>query len=285
MKKVAKIILLFVFLLSLFIPSQSAYADVAPEPEVELGSLHPFQNTEVQMKYERVEMELGMFNDKELPDRIQNRVTVNAYFIMKNLGKADESMNVVFPSQSAPNCHKKDQGERFTYYSILQDSFEVNIDGVATSTFRLDAPYGECENYPWLAFNTTFPVNTDVLIKVSYIMETQRVDYAQNIDYILDTGAGWKGKIGRGYIIFKLPYTVTSDNVLSGTTEGYQSLYNEIFWSFQDLEPTPDNNINISIVSPNIWLEILKLREQIKKKPESPDAWIKFDKYLSSDCL
>lgn len=229
MKKTEKLILLFVFLVSLFPPSQSIHADIAPPPEIELGGLQTFQDTEVQMLYERVEMELGMFNDENSPDQVQNRVIVNAYFVMKNLGLEDENMQAVFPSQSAPVCHGNTSGDSFTVYYILDDSFKVSIDGSIVPTFMVEAPYGICEDFPWLAFDVTFPVKKEVLVKVSYVMETWEVDYAQNIDYILDTGAGWKGNIGRGYVILKFPYAVTSENILSNTTEGYQFLYNEIF--------------------------------------------------------
>lgn len=272
--KSAKVTFAALIFLSLFLPSQSVRADIAPEPEVELGGLHSFRATEVQMMYERVELELQMFYSEDSLD-IQNRVVVNAYFVMKNQGTIDEIMQAVFPSQSRPFCHGNTSGDTFTFYYILQDSFKVSIDGIVVPTFVLEAPYGDCSDYPWLAFDINFPVKKEVLVKVSYVMETWRVDDAQNIDYILETGAGWKGKIGRGYIILKFPYAVTSENILSGATKGYQILYNEVFWSFQDLEPTAENNIHISIVSPNVWLEIQRLRAQIEKNPELPDAWLR----------
>jgi hypothetical protein len=97
----------------------------------------------------------------------------------------------------------------------------------------------------------------------------------QNIEYILETGAGWAGPIERGYVIVKFPYAATRENVLSeSTTPGYQFLYNEIFWSFGDLEPTDENNINVSIVSPFTWEKILFLRRSLKENPELPEDWI-----------
>lgn len=273
--KPAKLALAVSILLSFFIPLQSARADIAPPPEVEIGGLHSFQDTEVQMMYERVELELQMFHSEDGVDPLQNRVVVNAYFVMKNQGVMDESMQAVFPSQSWPICHGNTSGDSFTFYSIIQDSFEIAIDGVVVPTSVLEAPYGECPDYPWMSFDINFPVNKEILVKVSYVMETFNVDSAQNIDYILETGAGWKGKIARGYIILKFPYAVTSENILSDATKGYQILYNEVFWSFQDLEPTSEDNIHISIVSPNIWLELQNLRAQIEKDPQTPDAWLR----------
>jgi hypothetical protein len=274
--KSTKVILVVLFLACMLVPVREVGADIAPEPEVELGGLQPspFKPTEVAMLYERVEMELGMFQDDTERQEVQNRVMVNAYFVMQNQGEVDETMQAVFPSQSAPVCRGNYHGDSFTAYYILEDSFDVSINGTTVPTSTLNAPYADCEDYPWMAFDVTFPANQEVLIKVSYIMETWNVDLAQNIDYILETGAGWKGNIGRGYIILKFPYTVSSENVLSAASEGYQTLYNEIFWSFQDLEPTPENNIHISIVSPNVWLDIQRLRNQVADEPRSPDAWL-----------
>lgn len=275
--RITKILLVVLFAGSLFVPVQPVHADMAPPPEVELGGLQPpqFQHTEVAMLYERVEMELGVFNDYESRDVTQNRVTVNAYFMMENQGSIDETMQAVFPLESAPICHGDTHGDSFTVYDILPDSFQVSINGIAVPTTIITAPYGECTDFHWLAFDIVFPVEKEVLVKISYEMRTLNVDAAQNIEYTLETGAGWKGKIGRGYIILKFPYVVTSENVLRSSTVGYQVLYNEIFWSFQDLEPTAENNIQISIVSPNIWMEIQSLRSQIDKMPESPAIWLK----------
>lgn len=96
----------------------------------------------------------------------------------------------------------------------------------------------------------------------------------QNIEYILETGSGWAGPIKRGYIVVKFPYMATTENVLSDTTPGYQFLYNEIFWSFENLEPTSVNNIQISIVSPDTWQEILSLRHSLQENSEMPQKWL-----------
>ena len=99
-------------------------------------------------------------------------------------------------------------------------------------------------------------------------------DAMQNIEYILETGAGWAGPIKRGYVVFKFPYEATNENVLLATTAGYQFLYNEIFWSFENLEPTSNDNINVSIVSPNIWQEMVSWRRELRENPKLPEDWL-----------
>ncbi len=275
--RITKILLVVLFAGSLFVPAQPVHADAAPPPAPELGGLQPFQSTEVQMVYERVEMELESFNPEWDLESTQNRITVNAYFVMKNTGSVDESMQVVFPLTIVPFCSgttKTTQGDSWTYYEIDKGSFKVSVDGIVLPTTLIRTTYNRCENYPWAGFDVTFPVNKEVLIKVTYVMETQNLDAIQVLGYILETGAGWKGSIGSGYIIMKFPYTITSDAILSNSTPGYQILQNEVFWSFQNLEPTEENNIQISFVSPDIWSSIQKSRETLKRESTSPDIWL-----------
>lgn len=58
--KLRKIVLSGLFIFTIIIPSNSVHADVAPPPAPQLGGLEPFeyQDTNVQMVYERVEMEV-----------------------------------------------------------------------------------------------------------------------------------------------------------------------------------------------------------------------------------
>jgi hypothetical protein len=231
------------------------------------------------MIYERVELEVdGSVDSSDGYDFQQNRVVVTAYFTMHNNGNAPESMQAIFPLESFTNCESGvGMGNSYTYYSVNQDSFEVMIDGniVPIKKVVTAHPHQGCEHMTWAGFDITFPVDEDVVIRVNYVMESLGVDDMQNIEYILETGAGWAGPIQRGYVVIKFPYTATTENVLSESTPGYQFLYNEIFWSFENLEPTSDDNIQISILSPGTWQEILSLRRNLEENPALPDKWLK----------
>lgn len=252
-------------------------ADMAPPPNPEIGGLLPFQETEVQMVYERVEMELEFFQSEMIPDRDANRITVNAYFLMKNQGEVDESMQVVFPLSTSPFCFgttSDTSGTSFTYYEIDHESFQATIDGISAPISVIRTKYNICDNYPWAAFDVQFPVGKEVLIKVTYMMESLALDSIQVLDYVLLTGAGWKDSIGSGYIIMKFPYAITSDAILSDSTSEYQILHNEVFWSFTNLEPAVEDNIHLSFISPDVWMNIQDYRQTIETKPDSPDAWL-----------
>jgi len=286
MKKI-KAFLPFVILLSLFASSQPVHADIAPPPAPQLGGLQPFQyqQTNVQMVYERVEMELQPFveYDGEYTQN-SNRIIVTAYFTMHNNGDKAESMQAIFPLESFSACiWQNEVSNSYAAYSINAGTFNVIIDGASVPVEKVvtEHPYkgivkdpNRCDQMTWAGFNVTFPIDADVVIRVQYVMEPTGGDFMENIEYILETGAGWAGPIKRGYVVVKFPYIATTENVLSDTTSGYQFLYNEIFWSFENLEPTSDNNIQISIVTPNTWQKILSLRRSLKENSEIPKNWL-----------
>lgn len=277
--KSARIVFTLLVVLSLFIPSQLASADVAPPPAPKLGGLEPFayQDTEVQMLYERVEMELRPFYSVDLGEWV-NRIFVSAYFLMHNQGAENETMQAIFPLEDL-SCGYLGGGLSYTSYRILQNTFAVSVDGSLTAVKSIVTTHPRriseiCEEAQWAAFDVSFPVGRDVLIHINYEMESLGNDQLENIEYILETGAGWKGPIKQGYIIMKFPYQVGNQNILSGTTQGYQTLYNEIYWSFQDLEPTMEDNIHISVVGPNTWERIQTLQQSLAENPANASNWL-----------
>lgn len=288
--KSVKIALFLLFAFSLLIPTHFVHADVAPPPAPQLGGLEPFgyQETNVQMVYERVEMELRPYL-WSADDFSKARVNVTAYFTMHNRGNAAESMQVIFPLESFTECDPEGVGVRdnYTYYLVTADSFEVMINGkgVPVQNVVTKHPHEGCDQMTWAGFDVTFPVDEDVTIRVEYMMESVGMDLMQTIEYILETGAGWAGPIQHGEIIVKFPYEVTTENVLAESTPGYRVWHNELTWSFENLEPTSKDNVQISTVSPAAWQDILSLRRELKANPALPEKWIQLAElyeYLST---
>jgi|GEM_PF-2458304 Cytochrome c biogenesis factor len=284
----AKVALTILFLFSIFIPPELVHADMAPPPAPGIGGLAPFeyQDTEVQMVFERVELELKSISNPFDPTIQTNQIDVTAWFVMHNQGQTDESMQAVFPLSDFNSCryeHVVGGVPAFSLYEIMPETFEVSVNGtqVATTTVETDHPHAsdtescQGDKMNWGAFNVTFPVDQDVLVRVNYSMqETFGGDSVQGLEYVLETGAGWKGPIKEGYVIVKFPYTVENEAILTGTTPGFQKQQNEIFWSIDNLEPKESDNIAVVIVSPKSWLGMQASRETIKKNPSSSDAWL-----------
>lgn len=184
--KLAKIAFVVLIVASLFVPLKSVRADMAPPPAPQLGGLQPFQyqKTNVQMVYERVELELQPFVESNGNDtRTASRVHVTAYFTMHNNGNAVESMQAIFPLESFSDCiWQNEVSNSYAKYSINADTFNVVIDGSPTSVEKLitEHPYKSvvkdpngCEQMTWASFNITFPVGQDVVVRVQYEMEPE----------------------------------------------------------------------------------------------------------------
>jgi len=240
------------------------------------------------MVYERVEMEVLPFSwaadPKILTEEIlntypENHIRVIAWFVMQNTGSNEEKMQAVFPLGSFNQCGESDPGMIVSYnnerFRIEKDSFIVQVDSTPLTTTQVTTPHPACEDYTmdWAAFNVTFPLHREVLIRVEYNLIGNYGDAIQNIEYVLETGAAWKGPIGRGHIIFRFPQVVSREQIFDEISPGYQILYNEIFWSFENLEPTRQDNILVSIVAPPTWLAIEEARSRIKVDRTDVEAW------------
>jgi len=285
--KLLKFVITILVLLSFFIPLQPVRADVAPPPVPGLGGLRPFgyQSTEVQMMYERVEISLEPTPELNDDYSVTELVHVTAWFVLHNTGTKDENMKVSFPLDSIINeCNNSNDAPRswgIEQLFTVPGSFKVESDGRLLETQNLEVPGMECVN--WATFDVQFPVNKDVLLKVDYSMTTWGSGHNLMLEYILETGVGWKGLIKQAYIVFRLPYLATTGNIdASQTTSGYQSLYNEIFWSYRDIEPTPQDNIFIAFFEPAEWMKLQSMENQVEQNPFDTNTWVNmFDEYAS----
>ncbi|RPI22909.1 MAG: hypothetical protein EHM70_23195, partial [Chloroflexota bacterium] len=292
LRQIARLLPVLLFLV--VFASQPARADVAPPPVPGLGGMQPFeyQDTQVQMIFERVEIELipesWVREDEFIYPSDQDEYRVSAWFVMRNTGTQEEHMQVVFPLDNFNECFHHDDFPLPPTYTgrpfYREDSFEVHVDGepLTVTQVTTEHPYhGQsfCDQYEmiWAGFNVIFPTGRDVLIRVSYVMDSTSVGDIglESFSYVLETGGAWKGPIERGYVIFRFPGIADEEQVFEGTSPGYQILYNEVFWSFQNLEPTSEDNIYIVYIGANTWEEINEDRARIRRNPADVEAWIR----------
>ncbi|MBN1889572.1 MAG: hypothetical protein JW850_16370 [Thermoflexales bacterium] len=274
---------IFVAFLLILEPSSVAWADAAPPPLHGIGGLEPFQyqDTQVQMVSERVEMELLTSLGVADEDRYTSQIRVTAWFSMHNQGPAEETMQAVFPLGSFNEC--KDYSElpgpaSYNGYVINPDTFVVQVNGEPITSGQMTTDYPSCRyawlKMPWAVFDVTFPLDQDVLVRIDYVMDGGKWDAIDNIEYVLETGAGWKGPITQGDIILRYPQSISPEQVLPLTTPGYQILGNEMRWSFTNLEPTSRDNILISMIALETWQSIVSAREKTEQNPADASAWL-----------
>lgn len=258
-------------------------ADAAPPPPPEGMNIEPGEEyTMVQMVAEEVLVDVGLTVDEMILDPNLNygptgyRVAFNCTFWMVNQGEEAEQLMVRFPIH-APY----DEGV------IDIESIRVNGDPVEwyDDEFDFNTMYDE---FAWAHFDVTFPVGEEVEIKIVYTTLTKRdkSTNVENLNYILETGAGWHGPIGQGRIIFRIPYPANTLNVdLSATYPDAVFEGADMVWEFTDLEPTWEDNWYIKFISPESWLEIDADLKRLESSPNNTSALVRLAEAVYLVCV
>jgi hypothetical protein len=273
----------------LILAPRPAHADIGWPPVNPAGAspgLPQGFTTNVRMVAEEVSLTI-----KQQEGRVDNEggessghdmhALVDAVFKMRNLGEADEAFDVWFPLAALTRI----PGLLPDFPENYIRDFQVWIDGEPRDTKKVMAPdvSDPSRESAWARFPVSFPAGQDVIVRVSYTFYPTGRSPFGGFEYILQTGAVWKGTIGQAIITITLPYTITPENVsLSGRSieglplqpqpEGYVIEDNVIRWQFTDLEPTVEDNIFLDVLEPVRWRALLEARGQAQNAPNSPDA-------------
>ena len=268
------IFILFTILISTNLLSSqgNVKADMAPPMDAPIGNLGPYQyqKTNVKMLEERVQIEL---TDSEFGED-SSKVVVNANFVLRNLGGDDENMEAIFPFTDINNCYND------YFYEVYKPAFKVSIDGQPIQTTEISTPsqVGEtCNPVNWGKFEINFPSKTNVSVDINYTMyESDRGQRwnspKKSIYYLLETGAGWFGKIGKAEIILIFPYEITKENVT--LPPGYIIRGNQAHWHWENLEPTKYDNLIIKFIEPPTWEKLNDLRTHVRANPLDAYQWL-----------
>ncbi len=260
------LVLLFV----IFLIPNPVKADMAPPSKPPGSNLAPGEEiTQVRMVAETVVIDVQSDSGADG----LGRAKVTAHFTMRNLGDETESMAARFPVGASDG-----------YFNVPEiTDFKVSIDGDSVSTRRIEGedPNFYADSVPWAEFDISFPPDEDVEVTITYTLEATGYYPFAYFTYILSTGAGWKDTIGSADIIVRFPYEVSPQNVIinpadigwSESTPGVALSGSEIRWHYEELEPTRENNITISIVSPEAWKKVLTERENVSQNPNDGEAW------------
>jgi tetratricopeptide (TPR) repeat protein len=279
-----------------------ARADVGLPPVNPSGSsLTPDQQiqTNVRMVSEQVDLTIEPY-ERSLPsNQIEDnpgywmRVLVDAQFVMRNLGEAPEAFDVWFPLATTTKYPD------YLLYETTQNperaiqDFRVHVDGKPVATQQVSGPILNLldremppelsqEGSPWATFPVTFPPGQDVLIRVRYTLYPGGRRPFGDIEYILQTGSGWRDTIGEATITAHLPDPVTPESVSLGSKDifgdplapqppGYTVEGDTITWHFTNLEPTAQDNIYLNVLEPQRYERLLQARRKVEQAdPSTP---------------
>ncbi len=206
---------------------------------------------------------------------------VTASFNMRNLGKLPETMAVRFPVGT-------DDGRG---NNVELRDVKIAVDGMPVNMRRIMAedPLERVPQVPWVEFDVLFPVQTDVVIKVQYILEAAGELPYIRFDYVFSTGAAWKGTIGNAELTVRFPYKVNILNYIPGSEYGNVRYIpggirceNQINWVFTNFEPDADDNFSITLAAPSVWQQILLEQSRVKANPDDSEAWGRLGKLYKS---
>jgi len=262
-------------------PAAGGPADIAPPAPPPGSNIAPgSETTQVRMVAETVVLEV----QKTAPEGVQGLARVTATFTMRNLGDAEERMQVRFPISANDGW--------FRYPEIR--NVVVWVNGVQAGTRRITGPDPVYDNepVPWIGFEVRFPPGGDVEIKVTFTAEAMGEYGLAAFFYVLHTGAGWKDTIGTGDLIVRLPYQATLENVIFGESTGFSSTTpsldlsgNEARWHFENLEPARENDLEVSLVKPEVWGRVVAERENVRLHPQDGEAWGRLGKAYKESIL
>lgn len=287
--KTALAILICFCLLAVPMP---VHADIAPPAEPPGANPKPGnESTQVRMTSETILIEILEDTSSESlyvatatagqePDAL-GLARVTASFNMRNLGTLPESMAVRFPVGTDDGSGNMVE---------LRD-LKIAVDGMPAELREIMAedPMGNVPQVPWVEFDVVFPVQTDVIIEVQYILEAAgELPYIQ-FDYVFSTGAGWKGTIGSAELTVRFPYKVNILNYIPGSEYGNVRYLpggircgNQINWVLTNFEPDAEDNFSITLAAPSVWQQILLEQYRVSVNSNDSEAWGRLGKLYKS---
>jgi len=235
-----KVILTIIVFLIISVP---LFADVIPEPVVAKGIV-PSHPVNIQMVSEVVKVNLTL--DSSL---------VECTFHMHNWGK-QTNLEVGFPLM---NFYLWEND----YLSpVNKDRFEVMVKGKNVGKVNVYIPdelkktlaNAELNRYdilraysntnkPWFLWHMHFGKKEDLTIVVRYRLPNGATKISRFFNYLLSTGAGWKGNIKDAKVIVSLNEVADVQMLDIKPKQFYKHERKEIVWHFKNLKPTLQNDI------------------------------------------
>jgi hypothetical protein len=206
-------------------------ADIAPDP-IKAKGIAIYQPTEIKLTYEKVVVNLTLDSS-----------FVHCYFKLHNEGKA-RKIQIGYPNMSYYSNNDQ-HNFRFNPINVFENGKKID-DINFFSPDSINLRNNDNNNKPWYLWDTYFDENETRLIVLSYSLPHGIVknNLYYKFDYLLSTGAGWKGDIDSAEIIINLK-NFDKDLILKTSPKNFTSTGNQIGWKLYAIEPTLKDDISI----------------------------------------
>lgn len=238
-------------LVASFLLPAVVFADMAPDISV-IGTLGVAQESNISLVRERVTFRIpGTVSESK------KIVHASAVFWLKNPTNQEQTIQAIFPiyfraangdqTQYANNVTVKVDGKAVTA-TLKEGSYAVSI---GNGEFSQQAATG-------YVFELTVPSNKIAKVNIRFDAPVGLQYRAGNLSlsYLLASGAGWNGKIGKAAIQlvypFKLKWSwVSLDSDYGGNIQKRVS-GRMALWNFGNFEPTRNQVIRVNFVAPSV---------------------------------
>ncbi len=266
-------VLLSILLLSLFFTTRVlADFDVYGPNDASVAIAPSGEKTNVKMKSEKVVLDIADGKDKEVDAR------VTATFTMYNDSDLDENISVYFPLTSG--FYKEnfegdlDARAKISHFEVFNGKTNINTtNGFNEFSDDQAEKNNVVKKYPVKIWNQRFPARVDTIVTVKYIVKAFHpmtpFRFYNELSYVLSTGSGWRGVIGKGDVIFHFPFNI-SDGLMIDKTENdnlkSSIIGSDLIYSFSNLEPDFLDNITIHFYTPFIMNDIEMLKSTMNDR-------------------
>lgn len=259
----------------------AAQADDASLGAVGYGVV-PLDNDQVTMAAERVDAEIR-----------GDRAWVTCVFTFTNTGPPTEVL-MGFPQADST----RGESELVDFRAFV-DEVEIPV------AFRHDTQTQARSEYPvagWHTFTVAFAPGQTHIVRNTYHGRLTRVSNGGRIfEYILHTGATWKGPIGQADIVVRWQRDRdVAPESLSAHPTGYAKGRRELRWHFSNFEPSREDDIGVHFrpvygphnlgIDPSFWGQVPPSRSEPGRPPEPliadndpATAWISPEEVPSGD--
>jgi len=207
-------------------------ADIAPDP-IRAKGITVLQPTDIKLTYEKVTVDLTLDSS-----------FVHCYFRLHNEGKA-RKIQIGYPNMSYYSNNNR-RNFKSNPINVSENGKKIdNINFYIPDSINLRN--NDNNNKPWYLWDTNFDENETRVIVVTYSLPQGIVknNLYYKFEYLLSTGAGWKGVIDTAEIIVNLK-NFDKDLILKTFPANFTSTGNQIVWKLHNIEPTSMDDITIS---------------------------------------
>ena len=244
-------------------------ADIAPT-EFKGGGVVPVGASDIRLLSAKVDIDWG------------TPCALSAVFVVENESSQAIEVPLGFPMPLGLGSTPSDE-----FAKKIQSNFLFAFDGVPLKQNAIskvgnpnDVSY---QGVVWYRCRHIFlPEKTTVHVRSRLPASQGDVwPLRERLQYCIETGGSWKGKIGYEEVNIHFPHPVSKEQITAATPRSYIISGHTVRWQFKDFEPKgTDHDIRIEYFQPGVLAVLGSLEAAHRKKPADSTLTLKLARHL-----